>query len=85
MNMDQPDFRSLMVPVDHYPNPPSAADGAWAVWRYVDKRYQKVGYVVKLSATIWQAVNISDTTKRWDGKAKSRVRAIEAAIAAGVF
>lgn len=82
--MNQPDFRTIEVPVDHYPDPPSAADAAWSVWRYIDNHYRKVGYVVKLSATIWQAVN-SDTTKRWDGKAKSRVRAVEAAIEAGVF
>jgi hypothetical protein len=82
--MNQPDFRTVMVPVDHYPDPPSAADAAWSVWRYVNSQYRKVGYVVKLSATIWQAVN-GDTGKRWDGKAKSRVRAIEAAIEAGVL
>ena len=83
--MEQKPFRTIPVPNDHYPDPPSAADAAWSVYRYLDSQYRKVGYVVKLSATIWQAVNGEDTAKRWNGKAKSRVRAIEAAIEAGVF
>lgn len=82
----QPAWRTIAVSSDRFDNRTALTVGdCWSVYRYVDSQYVHVGVLARYAGTrSFEAIH--NDGRRWEGhRVRSKVKAIEAAIAAGVL
>jgi len=84
--MPQPEFRCIEITISgHFE--PYAASISWAVFRYVDDQYQRVGEIARVASRIW-AIQGGGKMSPYPPiclRARSRQAAIELAATQGLW